>query len=70
MNKVYQICINHLLKHDIHVPLEGHGDCTKCRPDNYNSNCSGYVPTTVRIIGAYGEINEDLRALREKWGEE
>ena len=38
------ICVNHLVRPDIHVTVEGTGDCTTCMPDENNYKCKNFSP--------------------------
>lgn len=40
-------CINQVFRPKIYVPVEGIGNCMKCKKDEANRECNGYSPITL-----------------------
>lgn len=52
------ICVNHLVRPDIHVTVENTGDCTTCIPDENNYKCKNFNPIGFFTDEIKGEKNE------------
>lgn len=60
------ICVHQLRRPDVHVPVDGVGNCTLCRADPENNpRCRNFYPIRIqRIVGAPIETRQDASKTR------